>query len=166
MTRRRFFLAFLFLSLITLYHRAWTQAQQCQVMITLVDSHTQKAIPGVIRCLPQGEKQAIPIPSLLARGQGLNDKSSIEDWYVVSSPTEVLLPRQPLRLEAFSGLETELKTVSVDLTGQNQKNVTIPLRSFSQVSKQNWYGANTHLHLSHLNKDEAERYLREIPRAD
>jgi hypothetical protein len=30
----------------------------------------------------------------------------------------------------------------------------------------NWYSANTHLHLSNLNKDQAERYLREIPRAD
>jgi hypothetical protein len=166
MTRRIFLLAVLFLSLGTLYQRAASQAQQCRVTITLVDSQTQKAIPGVIRCFPQGEKQAIPIPSLLARGQGLNDKSAIQDWYVLSSPTEVLLPREPLRLEAFSGLETELKTVPVDLTGQTQKSLTIPLRSFSQVSKQSWFSANTHLHLSHLNKDEAERYLREIPRAD
>jgi hypothetical protein len=166
MGRRHILLGFMALLLVALYHRAWSQAQQCRLTITLVDSQTQKPIPGVIRCFPRGGKQAIPVANLLARGQGLKDKSSIHDWYVVSSPTEVLLPRQPLRLEAFSGLETELKTVSVDLTGQNQQSLTIPLRSFSQVSRQSWYGANTHLHLSDLNKDQAERYLREIPRAD
>ena len=166
MRPRRFLFAVLALSLVTLYHRAASQAQLCRVTISLVDGQTNKSIPGVIRCLPQDGKQAIPVSNLLARGQGLNDKTAIQDWYVLSSPTEVFLPRQPLRLEAFSGLETELKAVSVDLTGQNQKSLTIPLRSFSQVSRQSWYGANTHLHLSHLNKDQAERYLREIPRAD
>jgi hypothetical protein len=154
------------LSLVGLYHRAWTQGQQCRLKITLVDSQTQQPIPGVIRCFPRDGNQAIPATNLLARGQGLDDKSAIHDWYVMPSPTEVLLPRQPLRLQAFSGLETELKTVSADLTGQNQKSLTIPLRSFSQVSRRGWYSANTHLHLSHLNKDEAQRYLREIPRAD
>ena len=166
MGRRRILLGFMALLLVALYHRAWTQAQQCRLTITLVDSQTQKPIPGVIRCFPRDERQAIPVVNLLARGQGLKDKSAIHDWYVVSSATEVLLPRQPVRLEAFSGLETELKRVSVDLTGQNQQSLTIPLRSFSQVSRQSWYGANTHLHLSDLNKDQAERYLREIPRAD
>lgn len=166
MTRRPILLVVLVLSLVALYHRAWTQGQQCRVMITLVDNQTQKPMPGVIRCFPRDGDQAIPVANLLARGQGLDDKSAIHNWYVVPSPTEVLLPRQPLRLEAFSGLETELKTVSLDLTGQNQKSLTIPLRSFSQVSRQSWYSANTHLHLSHLNKDQAERYLREIPRAD
>jgi len=166
MGRRRILLGFMTLLLITLYHRTWSQAQQCRLTITLVDSQTQKAIPGVIRCFPRDGKQAIPVADLLARGQGLKDKSAIHDWYVVSSATDVLLPRQPVRLEAFSGLETELKTVFADLTGQNQQSLTIPLRSFSKVSRQSWYGANTHLHLSDLNKDQAERYLREIPRAD
>ncbi len=166
MRQRPILLAILLLSLVTLYHRAWTQEQQCRLTITVVDSQTEKPIPGIIRCFPRDGNEAIPVRNLLARGQGLDDKSAIQDWYVIPSPTEVLLPRQPLRLEGFSGLETELKTVSVDLTGQNQKDLTIPLRSFSQVSEQGWYSANSHLHLSHLNKEEAERYLREIPRAD
>ena len=134
MGRRRILLGFMTLLLITLYHRTWSQAQQCRLTITLVDSQTQKPIPGVIRCFPRDGKQAIPVANLLARGQGLKDKSAIHDWYVVSSSTDVLLPRQPVRLEAFSGLETELKTVFADLTGQNQQSLTIPLRSFSKVS--------------------------------
>jgi hypothetical protein len=38
------------------------------------------------------------------------------------------------------------------------------LRSFSQVSRQSWYGANTHLHLP-TEQGSAERYLRDS-RAD
>jgi hypothetical protein len=166
MRRRRVLRVVLLLSLFALYHRAAPQEQQCRLTITLVDSQTHNSIPGVIRCVSRGGDQSIPVTNLLARGQGLKDKSAIQDWHVISSPTEVLLPRQPLRLEAFSGLETELKVVSVDLTGQAQKSLTIPLRSFSQIAKQSWYGGNTHLHLSHLDKDQAERYLREIPLAD
>jgi hypothetical protein len=166
MRRRRVFRAVLLLSLVIIYHRAVTQEQQCRLMITLVDGQTRQSVPGVIRCFPRGGDHSIPLTNLLSRGQGLNDKNAIQDWYVISSPTEVLLPRQPLQLEAFSGLETELTRVSVDLTAQSQKNLTIPLRSFSQLSRLNWYSANTHLHLSNLNKDQAERYLREIPRAD
>ena len=98
MRRRRVLLAVLVLSLVALYHRAWTQGQQCRLMITLVDSQTRKPIPGVIRCFPRDGDHAIPVANLLARGQGLNDKSAMQDWYVIPSPTEVLLPRQPLML--------------------------------------------------------------------
>src|SRR5262245_115437 len=166
MRRRCILLTALLLSMVVLYHRAWTQAQQCRLRLTLVDSQTQKPIPGVVRCVVQEGGGAIPVANLLPRGQGLKDKAAIHDWYVLASPTEVLVPRGPLRVEAFSGLETELETVSLDLTGQDQKSLTIPLRSFSKVSGLGWYGANTHLHLSDMSKDEAERYLREIPRAD
>ena len=85
---------------------------------------------------------------------------------MITESAEILLPRQPLKLEAFGGVETELASVSMDLSGRDQEALTIPLRSFSQMSQQGWYSGNTHLHLSNLNKDQAERYLREIPRAD
>ena len=166
MSRRLVLLAVLMLSLVALYHRALTQEEQCRLKITLIDDKTHKPIAGVIRCFPRGGNQAIPVINLLARGQGLNDKSAIQDWYVISSATEILLPRQPLQLEAFSGLETELKTVSIDLTGQSQKTLTIPLNSFRRISRQGWYSGNTHLHLSNLTKEQAERYLREIPLGD
>ena len=166
MIRRLILFGALALSLVTLYHRALTQEQQCRLKIKLVDSRTKKPIPGVIRCVPQNGSQAIPISGLLPRGQGLSDKSTIHDWYVVPETVEITLPRQPLMLEAFAGLESELAAVSLDLTGQDEKSITIPLDLFSQVSQQGWFGGNTHLHLSNLNKDQADRYLKEIPRAD
>ena len=166
MSRRLVLFVALVVSLAALYHWALTEEQQCRLKVTLVDSETNAPIPGVIRCYRPSGNEAIPIAGPLARGQGLNEKSAIHNWSVIPTATEILLPRQPVRLEAFSGVETELATVSADLTGQHEKSITIPLRSFSQVSKQSWYGGNTHLHLSSLSKEQAERYLKEIPRAD
>ena len=166
MSRRLILFSALLVSLVGLYRWALTQEQQCRLKITLIDSQTKRPIPGVIRCFPENGNQAIPVAGLLARGQGLNDKSTIQDWYVMREATEILLPRQPLRLEAFAGVESELATVSLDLTAQNEKSIAIPLRFFSQISQGGWYGGNTHLHLSSLSKEQAERYIKEIPRAD
>src|SRR5438552_3285231 len=146
----------LVLSLAVLYRWAKTQEQHCRLRITLIDSQTQKPIAGVIRCLTQSGNQAVPIGGALARGQGLDGKDAIPDWYVITESAEILLPRQPLKLEAFGGVETELASVSMDLSGRDQEALTIPLRSFSQMSQQGWYSGNTHLHLSNLNKDQAE----------
>jgi hypothetical protein len=159
-------LSFLLFSLVILYHRALTEERQCLVKITLIDSQTHKPVPGVIRCSRENDSQVIPIAGLLARGQGLDSKSSIHGWHVVPETTEISLPRQPLKLEAFAGVESELATVSLDLTGQNKKSVSIPMHFFSQVGQQGWYAGNTHLHLSNLNKEQADRYLNTIPRAD
>ena len=166
LTRRLILFCALLLSLVGLYHWALTEERQCRLKITLIDSKTQKLVPGVIRCVRQSDGQAIPISDLLARGQGLDDKASIHNWYVIPETSEVSLPRQPLRLEAFAGVESELATISLDLSGQNQQSVRIPLRFFSHVAPQGWYAGNTHLHLSDLNKEQADRYLKEIPPAD
>ena len=166
MNQRLVLFSLLLLTLAGLYHQLPTQEQQCRVKVTLIDSKTNKPIPGVVRCYPQGEGPAIPMSGPLARGQGLSEKDAIPDWYVMSATTEVLVPCQPIRLEAFSGLETELAEASVDLTEPGDKAVTIPLHSFSHLSAQGWYGGNTHLHLSDLSKEQADRYLKEIPPSD
>jgi hypothetical protein len=166
LSRRLVLFSALLFSLLALYHWALTQEQQCRVKITLIDSNTNNPIPGVIRCLPYNGSQAIPISGPLARGQGLKDDSTIREWYAVSESTEIFLPRQSLTLEAFAGVESELAVISLDLAGQSEKSVNIPLHFFSQIGQQGWYGGNTHLHLSNLGKEQAERYLKEIPRAD
>jgi len=166
MTPRLTLFIVLVLSLVALYHQALTQERQCRLKIVLIDGSTKKPVPGVIRCFRQNEEQVIPISGLLARGQGLDDKTSIQHWYVLPETTEVSLPRQPLKLEAFAGVESELATVSLDLTQGTEKSISIPVHFFSQISQQGWYAGNTHLHLSNLNKEQADRYLQAIPRAD
>ena len=94
------------------------------------------------------------------------EKIPIQDWYVLPSPTEIVLPSQPIRLEAFSGLETERAEISLDLSGKTQHSLRLPLRSFSKAARQNWHAGNTHLHLFGLTRQESDRYLTEVPRAD
>ena len=153
------------------------QEELCRVRLSLVDSRTGKSVPGVIRCFVQGQEQAIPIHGLLERGQGVGSvalqqlgkrppRRPIHDWHVLSEPQEVTLPKKPLRLEAFSGLETEMATLEVDLSTRDRASLTLPLQSFSQIKEKKWFGGNTHLHLFKLDREEADRYLSEIPPAD
>ena len=153
------------------------QEELCRVQISLVDSKTGSPVPGVIRGFVQGKSKAISINGLLERGQGVGSvalqqqgkrppRRPIHDWHVLPNPTEVLLPRKLIRLEAFSGLETEVSTLSVDLSDKGKHSLTFSLKPFSQVRTKKWFGGNTHLHLFNLSRDEADRYLHEIPPAD
>ncbi len=153
------------------------QEDLSRVRLSLVDSKTGKPVPGVIRCFVQGQEEAVPIHGLLERGQGVGSvalqqlgkrppRRPIHDWYVLSGASEVMLPKKPLRLEAFSGLETEMATLEVDLSRRDRASLTLPLESFSQIKEKKWFGGNTHLHLFKLDREEADRYLREIPAAD
>ena len=153
------------------------QEDLCRVRLSLVDSKTGKPVPGVIRCFVQGREEAVPIHGLLERGQGVGSvalqqlgkrppRRPIHDWYVLSGPSEVTLPKKPLRLEAFSGLETEMASLEVDLGQRNRASLTLPLESFSQIKEKKWFGGNTHLHLFRLEPEEADRYLSTIPAAD
>ena len=153
------------------------QEDLCRVRLSLVDSKTGKPVPGVIRCFVQGREKAVPIHGLLERGQGVGSvalqqlgkrppRRPIHDWYVLSGPSEVTLPKKPLRLEAFSGLETEMASLEVDLSTRDQASLTLPLESFSQIKEKEWFGGNTHLHLFRLEPEEADRYLSTIPAAD
>ena len=148
-----------------------------RVRLSLVDGETGRPVAGVIRCFVQGREEAVPIHGLLERGQGVGSvalqqqgkrppRRPIHDWYVLSGPTQVTLPKKPLRLEAFAGLETEMATLEVDLEHRNEASLTLPLNSFSHVNEEKWFGGNTHLHLFRLTQEEADRYLNTIPAAD
>ncbi len=153
------------------------QEELCRVRLSLVDGKTGKPVPGVIRCFVQGRQEAVPIHGLLERGQGVGSvalqqqgkrppRRPIHDWYVLSGPSEVRLPKKPLRLEAFAGLETEMATLEIDLEHRNRASLTLSLNSFSHIKDKKWFGGNTHLHLFRLSSEEADRYLNTIPAAD
>ncbi|MDE2756057.1 MAG: CehA/McbA family metallohydrolase [Acidobacteriota bacterium] len=153
------------------------QEDLCRVRLSLVDGKTGKPVPGVIRGFVQGQEGAVPIHGLLERGQGVGSvalqqqgkrppRRPIHDWYVLSGTSEVRLPKKPLRLEAFAGLETEMATLEVDLSRRNRASLTLSLNSFSHMKEKKWFGGNTHLHLFRLKPKEADRYLSTIPAAD
>ncbi len=150
---------------------AWTSP--ARVRITLVDASSGKPVPGVLRARAAGQAKALPLESLLRRGQGLEENKDpagalypILDWYTLPSDTEITLPRKKILLEAFSGLESELARVDLDLRESAPETVAVPIQFFSQVSQNRWFGGNTHLHLRNLDAEGARRYLSEIPYVD
>ena len=150
---------------------AWTSP--ARVRITLVDASTGKPVPGVLRVRAPGQAKALPLESLLRRGHGLEENKDpagalypILDWYTLPSDTKITLPRKKILLEAFSGLESELARVDLDLRESAPEAVAVPIQFFSQVSQNRWFGGNTHLHLRNLDAEGARRYLSEIPYVD
>ena len=150
-------------------------APKCQVTIRLVDSKTGAELSGLVRIIDQNGK-AVRIHahpdhqdsnnSILSRGIGVPDQAAIERWSVVINQVRLQLPCESLTVEAFSGLETELARHTIDLTSGNSNEVTIPLTRFYSAAEHQVFSANTHLHLSKLDRKQADQYLLEIPRAD
>ena len=83
-------------------------------------------------------------------------------------PSEVVidLPAQQLTVDVLSGLETERLTRTIDLTGQSDAKVRLPLVRFYRRKENRQVAGNTHLHLMKLSRKNCDRYLREIPRSD
>jgi hypothetical protein len=131
--------------------------------IELVDRG--RVVPGLIR-IRDSKGAAVPVPALLSRGLGLAPNHASHAWQVLPGRRTLRLPREPLTVEAFHGLETELARVAVDGAAGEDRFLRIPLRRFSEAAASGWRGVNTHLHLKDIGREEADRYLREVPAAD
>jgi hypothetical protein len=139
----------------------------CRVTLCLVDHATSGVILGVVRIRSAESDGRVTTPSgLVSRGWGLPASTPISEWLVLPGPVTFELPAAKYKLEAISGLETERAAIELDLTGQTERDVRVPLHRFSNLRDTSWYAANTHLHLRDLKREEADRYLREIPAAD
>jgi hypothetical protein len=137
----------------------------CQLTIRLLDAGTRKPLPGLVR-ITQADGNAVPLAGLVSRGTKLRNDHPAKDWFAIVEPAAVPLPRAPLTIEAFSGLHTELARATVDLSGKPSAQVDVPLKSFVNVAGDGWFSGNTHLHLSGLTREQADEYLRTLPRAD
>jgi hypothetical protein len=137
---------------------------RCELRVTLVDATTRQRVAGMIRATVDGEVTAID--GLLGRGTMLKAEHAARDWYVLVEPTAVSMPRGKVVFEAFAGLETEMARVEIDLSDRAEGEITIPLTRFSNVVERGWRSGNTHLHLMNMTRNEADRYLRTIPRGD
>ncbi|MGH9363107.1 MAG: hypothetical protein ACRD2T_14445, partial [Thermoanaerobaculia bacterium] len=145
--------------------RATRAPPRCKLTLELIDSATGKPVPGLVK-IEDGAGRAVPLEGLLSRGEGLGADSPLWRWWVVPGPVTVSLPAEALDLEAFGGLETETARQRLELGGKAEVRLPLPLRRFHDAAQRGLASANTHLHLNRLEKPEAERYLREIPRAD
>ena len=174
MKRLRIVLTCLFLTLLAAVVAA-QRPTSCRVSLCLIDSESNETLPGVVRVL---DADGTPVPvrrivdgdgaetSLLSRGLGVKDQPQLEQWFVVTGEVTLLMPPKAILVEAFSGLETELTRQKIDLTGRAELAVRVPLRSFYDSVAKRMRSANTHLHLMKLTREQADRYLTEIPQAD
>ena len=137
----------------------------CETTIRLTDAVTGEELSGLLK-ITDSDGQAVLPSELLSRGFGLNDTLPISRWSVLPGKRSMSLPRKQLTIEAISGLETESSQVTVDLTGKTTAKVTIPLTRFYRASSKGFRSANTHLHLQKMTREQCDRYLLEIPKAD
>jgi hypothetical protein len=84
----------------------------------------------------------------------------------VASPVTLVLPQGKLKVEALYGLESELVTREIDLSGKDKGSLKLALKRFYKPADRKLVSGNTHLHLMKLTHAEAVRYLETVPRAD
>lgn len=139
--------------------------ETCALTLKLTDAGTGRALDGLIR-IKSADGSVVTLNELLPRGLGLKEDEPIAQWSVLPKTATINVPATKLNLEAVSGLETETGTLEVNLTGKATAEVTIPLRRFYHAADRGFRSANTHLHLMKLAREQVDRYLLEIPKAD
>lgn len=137
----------------------------CALTLQLTDSETGTPVPGWVR-IRDSDGNQVAVSELFPRDLTPGVQQRIDAWSVVVQPTRITLPRRKLIVEALFGLETERATATLDLTGKSESSLNIPLTFFYRAKQHGYRSANTHLHLMKLTRDESDRYLREIPKAD
>jgi len=142
-----------------------TYAATCKLTISLFDEQTKGPLPGIVQ-VRDADGDLVELGDLVNRGQGIEQKGPIHEWWVLARPTEITVPATALEIRALSGLETELSSQRIDLKGQSQSALTIPLARFYRARERGHVAGNTHLHLMKLSKQQADRYLQEVPLAD
>ena len=138
---------------------------ECNLTLRLTDAETGQPVPGWVR-FRDGDGKMVAVSELFPRDLTPGVEQRIDHWSVIVKPTVIKVPRRKLVIDALFGLETEQATVTVDLSGQADSSLTIPLKFFYRAAQHGARSANTHLHLMKLSREVADRYLREIPQAD
>lgn len=142
------------------------QETTCRVSIELIDGNTNQPVSGLVR-IAEADGGVLHPDELQSRGVGLPAEQVIHEWSVVpGGKAELKLSAQKLSFAAISGLETERAEVTLDLAGKKTADLKLVLKPFSNLRMQGQIAGNTHLHLMKLARDDSDRYLREIPRAD
>ena len=138
-----------------------------KLRVRLVEADTNNEVAGIVRVFSPGKKEPLALPGLYNRLKGLKPLKGGRGWHVVPAKGgETTLPRTRLRVEALSGLETALASQEIDLGDRVPAEIVVKLPVLFRPEKEQLVAANTHLHLRHLVKADADEYLRCIPAAD
>ncbi len=139
--------------------------ERCSLTVELRDAATGRPLWGLLRA-ETAAGEPVRLDGLLSRGHGLDAKAPISRWSVVPERATLSLPRGKVVLQALHGLDRKAARVELDLAGKASETAAIALERFHDAAASGYRNANTHLHLMKIPRDEADRYLCEIPRAD
>lgn len=144
----------------------------CQLTLRLVNSATGETIPGMIY-LTDAQGATIRPAELLPRTTAFSEHSLgeaayayMDRWFILPGERTLLVPRGPLTVQAFRGVETKLASATLDLTGQSQASHAVVLDPISVPGSTPWVSGNVHLHLQKMTLHEAERYGTEVAMGD
>ncbi len=144
-----------------------SQADPIKVRIKLVDAKTGKDVAGLVRLFRGKGEKPEKLPGLFNRLLGLKLADDMTGWCVVpSGGAETSFPREKVRLEALSGLETERVQKDIDLARHPVDGITLRLPFIFRPEEHGLSAGNTHLHLMKISRQESDDYLRLIPAAD
>src|SRR5262249_8977527 len=101
-----------------------------KLRLRLVDAKTGNAVAGIVRVTPRGKDNPAELPGLYPRLRGVKTSRAVAGWHVVpAAGADTTLPRDMLRLEALSGLETGVTTLEADLRKDAPQELVIRLES-------------------------------------
>src|SRR5438445_2402913 len=87
-----------------------------KLRLRLVDAKTGDAVAGIVRVTVRGNDNPAELPGLYPRLRGIKTSPSVAGWYIVpAGGADTALPRDALRVEALSGLQTAVAAVETDL---------------------------------------------------
>ena len=166
--RSTILVAVCFLTLgISAYLGAKPEGESITVQLRLIDGETGGKLAGIIRIFPKSSDKPLSLRSLFDRLRGLDKSDAVAGWYVLpAAGAEISLPRAGVRIEALSGLETELLRQDFDPGRDPPSEITLKLRFIFRPEKDHLAAGNTHLHLRGMPLKDADEYLRQIPAAD
>ncbi|MBC8356245.1 MAG: CehA/McbA family metallohydrolase [Planctomycetes bacterium] len=130
---------------------------RCQLRIDVRLSGNDESVPAVVRIVNPRSGKTLPLAGEIHRNQ---------HWYSLDATAIVTVPQMKLRIEAIRGLDTELASIEIDLTGKKNASVRLSLKNFYDAHFRGLRGGNTHLHLMKLTHEEALRYLHVVPQSD
>lgn len=129
----------------------------CRLTVELLVGDSPQAVAGLVRVTNAISGKPVTLADEILREQ---------NWYTVAPRSPLRVPRAKLKIEALHGLETELASREIDLTGKPSAAVTLKLTRFYDAAAKGLSAGNTHLHLMKLTHAEMDRYLRLVPQAD
>lgn len=129
----------------------------CRLSIELIDAETKRILPGLVRVTDSESNEPLALLELIWRPN---------DWYAMPGRSVVSVPQTQLVIEALHGLGTRLTRQTIDLGGRNEAVVRLRLTRFYRAAEHKLRSANTHLHLNRMSREQADRYLQVVSKAD